>query len=886
MPTKQAVSPAPSPNQEAYLLLLQLLDRVGLSKRGFLELLADLGYVYTEDSLVSWGRPGRSFPRDWPALRAMIRVLTEHQPPHRRCTAVEALRFLSLVSLPFDELQPLADFFAPEELSAGLSSYLQLPMPRMQASGVPSGDEQGRQPGDHGVGREAALVGGNGVAADRTGCAAESARLGLPTPLTGFVGRTRELQQLRRYLQTERLISILGPGGVGKTRLALQAAWLNRDCFVDGVAFVSLASISQPDLIISTIAHTLQLALRSGSDPTEQLVAYLRDKGMLLILDNFEHLLAGAGLMAELLTRAPRIHILMTSRERLNVYGEVLFELAGLSLAAADDGAKQAEAVQLFAACARRMRADFTLTPIELSAVQRLCRLVEGSPLGIELAAAWVRTYTCQEIMRELEQSLDFLNTGLHGVPERQRSLRAAFEHSWLLLSASEREMFRCLSVFRGPIAAAAAARVAAARPQQLTAFVDKSLLRRNAAGRYEFHEVVHQYAAAKLREAPDDWEHTHTAHCTYYAEFVHRQVEHLRGKEQESALAEIEAEIENIRAGWQWALGHRMVPVIGQYLYGLALFYKIRSWSQESAAMFGEAVGIYRLLTLEEQSAARADHAYALRTLATARVLLGAYELASQLSRESLELYRELRDHYGIANCLSDLGNIAHTLGAYAEAKQHFEESLAIRRAIGDQNGVAVMCNNLGNVAYLQGEYEEAQRFLEAGLAISQSIGDSWVTTLCLDSIGYLAYLQERYDAARPFFEQSLALSRTIGNQWGAALSLSNLGQTACALDDDAQAAEYFEQALRIADAIQAVPLILDIVAGLAALRAKAGDHERALVWLALILAHPASERETCAKATRQWDALARRLPPAVVLAAGNGGTVSLDAVLRELLQ
>ena len=298
-------------------------------------------------------------------------------------------------------------------------------------------------------------------------------RVNLPTPATALVGRAAELAELERLLSDPdcRLLTVSGPGGIGKTRLAIEATARQAAGFADGAAFVALAPVAAPDLIAPAIADALGFSFYGQANPSGQLIDFLQEKSLLLLLDNFEHLVDGADFLVELLQRAPQVKLIVTSRERLNLQGEWVIELQGLPLPRNADGWKNGEqlvgfddsaAVALFLQTARRSYAGFTLAPADRAAVARICRLVEGMPLGIELAAAWVRVLPLGEIADEIARTLDFLAASARDLPARHRSLRAVFEHSWNLLTDDERIVMRRLSVFRGGFSRAAAAAVCA----------------------------------------------------------------------------------------------------------------------------------------------------------------------------------------------------------------------------------------------------------------------------------------------------------------------------------------------------------------------------------------------------------------------------------------
>jgi len=413
----------------------------------------------------------------------------------------------------------------------------------------------------------------------------------LPPQPTAFVGRQAELAEVARFLNNPgaQLLTLVGPGGIGKTRLALQAA---ARCvepeaqyeahFADGVFVVPLAPglpgvADAPPSLIAAMADALNFSFQGPVHPQAQLLAYLREKHMLLVLDNFEHLVAEARQLGDILRLAPGIKLLVTSRVRLNLQEEWLLEVTGLDYPASADGQPAEErrpleaysAIALFVQQARRMRPGFALDAASEPAVVRICQLAEGVPLAIELAASWLRVLSGPEILAELEHGLDFLTSSLQNIPARHRSLRAVFEHSWALLSPVEQALFRRLSAFRGGFRREAAAAVVGASLPLLAGLADKSLVRRNADGRYEVHELLRQYADEHLRADPAEFAQVHDQHCHYYADLLTTYQPQLRGAgpELQAAMAVLNAERENVRAAWNWAVEHRRIVEINQFM-------------------------------------------------------------------------------------------------------------------------------------------------------------------------------------------------------------------------------------------------------------------------------------------------------------------------------
>jgi predicted ATPase/DNA-binding SARP family transcriptional activator len=653
---------------------------------------------------------------------------------------------------------------------------------------------------------------------------APRSRYNLPAQPTPFVGRKHELAEIKARLSEPdcRLLTVVGPGGIGKTRLALQAAAdfvseAQPDHFEHGVYFVSLAPLQSVDAIVPTVADALGFSFYGRGEPRQQLLDYVRQKSILLIMDNFEHLLDGVGLVTDILKTAPDLKILSTSRARLKVQGECLFLLAGMDLPPLPSpeegrgagGEGQYSAVELFLQSARRAQPDFELTADNLTHVSTICRLVQGMPLGILLAAAWVGVLTPAEIAAEISKSLDFLETDWRDVPERQRSMRAVFDHSWNLLSEREREVFQYMSVFRGGFTRQAAQEITGASLRELMALVDRSLLYRTPSERYEVHELLRQYAAEKLDESPAASEAARDRHSAYYAAFLRQQWAGLMGAREQTALAEIGVESENARAAWDRATARGQVEQLAQAMDGLCYFYRHRGRYQEGkvacrmpAEELAATTSSDGLRVLAKTLAWHASYnidlderEFAGRLLQQGLAVLGRPELEGQDTRaekafilhlmgyrmiysdpeeakrpfeQSLALYQALGDQWGVARVQICLGAVAWALGALDEAKRLFKESLSIQRALGNQVGIAESLDWLGRIAIHQMELEEAERLHRESLMISREGGDRAGVAHGLGTLGLTLVRDGKFTEGGSLLEESAQIYNDMGLRSG----------------------------------------------------------------------------------------------------------------------
>ena len=638
----------------------------------------------------------------------------------------------------------------------------------------------------------------------------------LPPQLTPFVGRETELAQLAERLANPacRLLTIVGPGGVGKTRLALQAAAEQIESFADGVWFVSLVGLHEATHLAASIADALHLPVTASEAPEARLLSGLGDKEVLLVLDNLEQLLAGIDLLATILERAPRVTILATSRARLDLLSEWLFELEGLTVPTAEGSATAHaySAVELFVQTARRVSPGFAASPADLSAVMHICRSVDGLPLAIELAASWARLLSCAEIARELARSITFLSTTARDVPPRHRSLQAVFDHSWRLLELDEQRALRRLSVFRGGFRREAAETVAGASLTSLAALLGQSLLRKTIAGRYELHEQVRQYAATQLRSAQEEIT-IRDRHAEAMLALAEQAEPALSGPDQAAWLARLEEGRDNLRAAAQWALEQSATETALRLSGALWRFWDMHGHFTEGRRWLEQALA---LPAHDLQPALRLKAINGAGTLARRQ---SDYARSAALFEGGLALSRSAGERYWTAVLLNGLGLLGRRQGDFAGATARYEESLELSRALGNQRGVLAALGNLGSLARAQGDLDRAIALQEECLALSRQLGDQRSVAEDLNNLAVVLDAQGQFVRASALQQESLELYRALGDTYGVALVLYNLGTRAARGGASAQASVQLKESLALYHALGEATGCLDCLEQIAVL-------------------------------------------------------------------
>ena len=610
----------------------------------------------------------------------------------------------------------------------------------------------------------------------------------LPQQATSFIGREKELEELNRLLARTRLLTLTGSGGCGKTRLSLQLAADSLEQFPDGAWFVELAPLSDPGLVPQTVSTVLGLMEEPGKPISQTLTEHLKDKRLLLLLDNCEHLLDVCAKLADALVRhCPSVQILASSREAFGIGGEQTYRVPSLSLpdpkqAHTPVSVAQFEAVQLFTDRALLARADFQVTKQNASTLASICFRLDGIPLAVELAAARVRFLSVEEINHKLDQRFRLLTGGSRTALPRQQTLRSLIDWSYDLLRDPEKLLLQRLSVFAGGWTLDAAEQVCAGEGEEdrealdlLTSLADKSLVvveQNDGHSRYRLLETVRQYARERLLESGGG-EAVRERHGDYFLALAEEAEPKLLGAEQAEWLRRLEEEHDNLRSALEWSLAEAGSQEDLRLCGALNRFWSTRGHLAEGRKWCA------RILAKERAAERTPEYAKALNAAGNLAWHQTDYPAARALLEESLAIFRELDDRAGIAQSLNNLGNVAIEQGDYPAARALYEESLAIRRELGDRRGMATVLCNLGNVAYERGDFTAA-RILSEALAISRELGDRARIADALNNLGNLACNQGDFGSARALIEESLAIGRDLGDRDGIASSLHSLGVVA----------------------------------------------------------------------------------------------------------
>jgi predicted ATPase len=724
--------------------------------------------------------------------------------------------------------------------------------------------------------------------------------LNLPVPSTPLIGRKGELATLHRHIKNPhcRMLTLAGPGGVGKTRLAIELATECAASFSDGACYIDVQPVLDASGLAFAIADALRMAISGNDSPWRQIRNHLANKKMLLVLDNFEHVIEeGAMRMAEILIAAPKVIIIVTSRQVLNLQQEWRYLVQGIDYPRAlDDAIIRYDAVQLFVERAQRIHTGFTFEQ-NAGAIAHICQMTEGMPLAIEMAATWTKSLSCAEIERELARGIAILNSQMRDAPQRHKSMEAAFAHSWQLLTVHERDVFARLSIFRGGFSRDAAGAVANAILSDLASLVDQSFIQCLPDGRYRIHELMRQFGEERLNQSLENFERASECHAHFYAAFL-EAAGTLLFSQQHSFLLQCRPEMDNLRMAWRWMVKRCDIDAIGRTAIPLYWIAQYESNYFEGAAMLQSAVdrlraspgereaeyllvAILPYLAWLELRLGRIDEterscndcralqqrlhslplaswgSSALAILSIIATIRGNYGLAEQLALE--ELAQIERDQYWLNFPVARyaFANAAIAQGRLDPAQRAIGEAIAMCDKLHEQWFKAYCYTTLGNIEHTRSNPKRALAHYQTAYTLREQFNDKEGMAVALTRMGEIALEKGDVAAAKQQFEESLSLYHDLNDRGGLATVHKGLGDVACADSQFAAAAHDYCNALQITCDIHYLALIFSLLLSIANLFLCIDQPATALSIFALVIHHPASDHACRKRAQHELDRL-----------------------------
>ena len=618
----------------------------------------------------------------------------------------------------------------------------------------------------------------------------------LPPQITPFIGRKREITELTELLSSNdcRFVTITGIGGIGKTRLALQVGSELLEEFSDGVFFVPLAGISDPDRVIPAIAGSLKLIFSGREDSSIELLNFLRGKSMLLVLDNFEHIQEASLIISDILRSTRSVKILVTSRSLLHLTGEHIYMIEGLEFPPRAEEASLGEysSIKLFLESMRRHNPSVTTNDDDLEQIMDICKTIAGVPLGIELAAAWVRVLSFGEILTEIRKNLELLSTETRDFPGRHRSIRTVFEYSWNILDESDKNAFRDISVFRGGFTKDAAEEVAGISAFGLLSLMDKSLLRKAPDGRFEIHELLREYAREKAGENPERAADVLNSHSEYYCKLLQKNKMRLRGKEARESITELTSEMDNIAKALNSAIDSGRRDLLMNSIYTYTEFMIGKGFLIEGCALVHRAAEAFSDTNNNIASHMKMNEAIFLLKRAY-------YDDAIALFEKCLETFSIDGDEIGKLNCKYGLGECLMRMGKLDKARSLMRQSVKSARSLGDKHMLARSLLGLGDLENHARNADEAISALSEAADIFGSLEEYWgiITTAVTrsDMLMNAGYPQE----AVPYSNEALMYAEKLGNMNALALALSVSADSSLKVGDMSRALNLAKRATKL---------------------------------------------------------------------------------------
>ncbi len=681
----------------------------------------------------------------------------------------------------------------------------------------------------------------------------QTAQSTLPLNPTPFIGRTNEIAEVHELAGEgeSRLVTLLGPGGIGKTRLAVEVGrrFESDHFFEDGVVYVPLAPVARPADIPQAMAQSLNLQLSGSQDAQGQIIGYLQTKNLLVILDNFEKLIEkGSDFVAEILSQAPRINLIVTSRERLNLQWEQLYPLEGLPSNELDEYGDPigSDAADLFLGCIERSSPGYVLKDADLAATHKICHMVAGFPLALELAASWATMLSIPEIADEISSGMDLLETSRTDMPERHRSLRAVCQYSVGALDDEDQQIFRRLSVFRGGFTRQAAKSIAGADLMALGRLLDKSLLRITGRNRYDLHLILRQYGYEMLLENTSEYEKISLDHSEYYNRRLAEIAPDMSDFKHKELIEDVGGDLDNVRKMWQNAIKYNRLDLIDRAADGMMLYFHM-------SGRF--SMGITEFTTALVSADIPPDSILRVRLLNR----LGLMQLRLNQGREAIEtltkavaISRKIEDPLEIPMAHNFLSNIYQTLGEYDQAMVFLQENLTLESNRANPVFESSTLNNMGSIYGQTGRYDEALKVLEQSEIILRNLGQAWGLALFYQIHGAIALSAGDFADAERFFSVAIETYSELGYGLGACMSTIQLGESLIMAKRPVEAASELHEALELADYLHTIPHMLRAIMGLAEVPPLKRNEDLVYEIASLVSIHPASEGEVRQRAIK----------------------------------